>query len=197
MEVERDGETTFVFGYEEALGYSVGTVARDKDGVSGAAVFAELAAEAASRGQTVLDELEALYRRFGLYLSKQVSITRKGAEGLARIGRTMDSFRKDPPAQIGGLAVEAIRDYKARTVTRPGGASQPLALPASNVITYELAGGSRIILRPSGTEPKIKYYFDVREAVVGDEPLAEARRRGEAVVARLVADFSARADAVA
>ncbi len=198
MDEEQARGASFVFGYEEALGYSIGTVARDKDGVGAAAVFAELAADAAARGSSVLAELEALYRRFGLYVSKQVSATMKGADGLARIGRIMEAFRKSPPAELGGLRVEAIRDYKAGTravVGAPGG-GEPLGLPASNVIAYELAGGHRVILRPSGTEPKIKYYFDVREPVAAGEPLTAAEARAAALLDRLATDFVKRADAV-
>lgn len=163
----------FVFGYEEALGYTVGTVCRDKDGISAACLFAELAADAASRGRTVLDELEALYRNYGLFLSHQLNETRDAAA----IATIMESFRTRPLEVLGGLPVRALRDYKSGA-KRSDGVEEKLGLPASNVLSFELSDGSRVTLRPSGTEPKIKYYFDLREAIRAGEAIASAEKRG-------------------
>jgi len=198
MDLKRAHGTRFVFGFEEALGYSVGEVCRDKDGVSAAAIFAELAADAAERGRDPIDELDDLYRRFGLYVSRQHSATMKGAEGQAQIARIMDTFRKAPPHQIGGLRVQTIRDYGTGAVTHAGGgAAGKLDLPSSNVLAFELEGGTRVIARPSGTEPKIKYYFDLREPVREGEAIDAAERRANGKLDALERDFVQQAGAAA
>jgi phosphomannomutase len=183
IELEGEGKR-FAFGYEEALGYTVGDVVRDKDGVSAAVLMAEMAAWLRDAGRTVLDELDAIHRRYGVFVSSQVNVTRAGAAGADEIRGIMSRLRAEKPRTIGDRAVAVIRDYETRTETRLGegrdGKTAPLGLPPSNVLAFELEGGSRIIARPSGTEPKIKYYFDVREAVGEGEDVraAEARARG-------------------
>jgi phosphomannomutase len=197
IEIEKDTGTRFVFGYEEALGYTVGTVVRDKDGVSAATVFAELAGYyRATHGRTVLEQLEQVYRRFGLYASTQRNVTYKGLEGAARITRIMDAFRSNPPSEIGGHSIAVVTDMKnGERVVRASGAIEKLTLPSSNVIAYLLADGSRVTLRPSGTEPKIKYYFDVREPVAAEEPVSAARERARTKTDQLVSAFVSMADA--
>ncbi len=178
MDLEREGEGyAFVFGYEEALGYTVGDVVRDKDGISAALIFAELAATLRAKGQTVLGALEAIYRQYGLFVSSQVNITKKGAGGALEIKAMMTKLRASPPSQVGTHAVVATSDFEARTRRDAAGKTTPLSLPPSNVLSYDLEGGSRIIARPSGTEPKIKFYFDVREEMRPGEPLAAAEAR--------------------
>ncbi len=165
----------FVLGYEEALGYSVGELVADKDGVSAALLFAELAAWNRARGRSVAEHLDDLYRRVGLFLTEQVSITAAGAEGLAAIRRAMAAFRAAPPAELGGVAVDEVADL----ARGEGG------LPPSDVLVYRLTGGRRVIMRPSGTEPKLKSYYEVRVVVGDGEPMSEARRRGLAELAVL------------
>ena len=179
LELERTEGRTTVFGYEEALGYSVGDVVRDKDGISAALIFADLAGWCRARGVTAWDYLEEIQREHGLFLSAQRSVTIPGAEGAATIAAIMDGFRARPPAAVGGLAVAETRDYRAGV---PG-------LPKSNVVAYLLDGGSRVTLRPSGTEPKIKYYFELVEAPRAGEPIPSAIVRGEERLAALVDDF--------
>ena len=192
MELAASDGLSFVFGYEEALGYTPGTLVRDKDGISAAVVFADMVAELRARGVSVLAQLEALARAHGLFVSDQISITKKGADGAQAIRAMMQRFRTEPPASVGGLEVLAVRDYKARTRTdRASGAVSALTLPPSDVVAFELAGGSRFIARPSGTEPKIKLYFDVREPMEAGEPLARARARAEARLAAMKTDASA------
>jgi phosphomannomutase len=191
MELEQSEGKRFIFGFEEALGYTVGTVVRDKDGISAALIVAELAAVRRAEGKTLLDELTTLARRFGLFVSGQKSITLPGSEGVAQIGEIMKRLRTSPPAQIGAHAVVATTDYQARTRTTADGASTPIALPASDVLAYELEGGSRIIARPSGTEPKIKFYFDLREMMQEGEPVAAAEQRARAKMEELTRAFSA------
>jgi phosphomannomutase len=190
LERKKHGEH-FVFGFEEALGYTVGELVRDKDGVSAAVVFAELAAVLRASGTTVLAHLEALYRRYGLFVSSQVNVTRKGAEGIAELRAIMRRLRESPPKSVGSERVVATRDYLQQIETLADGATRPLDLPKSDVLAFELASGSRIIARPSGTEPKAKFYFDVREALRGSEPLADAEARAAASMKALADAFVA------
>jgi phosphomannomutase len=165
----------FVLGYEEALGYSVGELVRDKDGVSAAMAFAELAAWDRARGTTVAAHLDELYRRIGLFVTEQVSLTLPGADGVAAIKRGMARVRAHPPTALGPHPIEVVRDL----------ASGADGLPPSDVLIFTLAGGRRVIMRPSGTEPKLKSYYEVRVEVGGDEPLAAARARGATELAAL------------
>ncbi|WP_426754190.1 phospho-sugar mutase [Myxococcus sp. Y35] len=181
LERERAEGTRFVFGYEEALGYTVGTVTRDKDGVGSALVMADLAAWCQSRGTTVLGYLEEIQRAHGLYVGAQRNFTFPGAAGAQVIRGIMDAFRASPPASVGGDAVRAVRDYK----------KGERGLPPSNVLALELESGGRVTLRPSGTEPKIKYYFELKETLADGEPLAQARQRAESSLARFIDAFIA------
>jgi len=124
-------------------------------------------------------------------VSGQKSITLPGAEGLSQIGEIMKGLRRSPPPRVGDLAVTAVRDYQARVRTSADGATTPIALPASNVLAYELDVGSRIIARPSGTEPKIKFYFDLREAMATGESVEVAEARARAKMEQLSRAFSA------
>jgi phosphomannomutase len=185
MELEAAGHP-FVFGYEEALGYTVGTVVHDKDGVGAAVAFAELAAEAKEAGRTVLDELAAIHRRFGLFVSGQVTVARPGSAGAKELAALMDRLRKAPPAKLGEFTVVAVSDFQAGTRRLvASGETAPLTLPAQNMLLYELEGGSRLVARPSGTEPKVKLYLDVREVVRPDEPIEDAEARAKEKLAHL------------
>lgn len=191
IELLQERGARFIMAFEEALGYTAGTLVRDKDGISTAVLIAEFAAVAASRGRTLIDELETAWRTYGLYLSHQVSRTMPGADGAARIQRIMAAVRQNPPARFGDYEVLALQDIDAGTRTPTGGTPTPITLPRSNVLLFELAGAHRIMLRPSGTEPKIKYYFDVREVLREGEPVASGRARGQATMDALVSAFLA------
>jgi phosphomannomutase len=175
--IEYEGATggRFVMGYEEALGFSIGPLVRDKDGVSAAIVFAELAAWNRARGKSVLEHLDDVYRRVGLFVTEQVSLTRPGASGLAEIREAMARFRAAPPRELAGQPVDQVIDL----LRGEGG------LPPSDVLVFKLAGGRRVIMRPSGTEPKLKSYYEVRVEVAAGESIAEARARGLAELASL------------
>ncbi|MFY2561344.1 phospho-sugar mutase [Corallococcus terminator] len=181
LEREHAEAFQFVFGYEEALGYTAGTVTRDKDGVGAALVMADLAAWCESRGTTVLGYLEEIQRQHGLYVGAQRNVTLPGAAGAQVIRGIMDAFRARPPSHVGTEAVRAVLDYQ-RGVN---------GLPPSNVLALELEGGGRVTLRPSGTEPKIKYYFERKETPTAGEPLAQARARAEARLASFIDAFIA------
>ena len=193
MELERETGARFVFGFEEALGYTVGRVVRDKDGISAAVIAAELAAHRWAEGKTLLDDLEVLARRYGLFVSGQRAVTLPGADGLARIGAVMKRLRGAPPARLARWEVVAMGDYQARRRTVKDGTVTPIALPASDVLTFDLEGGGRVVARPSGTEPKIKLYFDLREPVAAGEAMAEAERRAAGKIGELEAAFVAAA----
>jgi len=179
MELEKSDGATFLMGYEEALGYTVGTVARDKDGVGAALVFADLAAWCKGRGTTVLGYLEEIQRAHGLFVAGQRNFTFPGTEGAAVIRKIMQGFRTSHPSAVGPYAVHATKDYQSGT----------LPLPPSNVVAYELDGGSRITVRPSGTEPKIKYYFELKESLAPGEPMQAARARAAQKLESLQAAF--------
>ncbi len=177
--LEREG-FEFVFGYEEALGYCVGNVVHDKDGVSAALLAAEVAAVLRQRGQTIAGALDAIAGRWGVFTSAQVSLTRKGASGVAAIRAMMASLRTAPPRELAGDPVVAVVDYEAGV----------RGLPRSDVIALELASGSRVIARPSGTEPKAKFYFDVRQEPVAGA-VAGARQAALQAMGRLKEAFLA------
>jgi phosphomannomutase len=175
MDYEKTHGGRFVMGYEEALGYSVGPLVRDKDGVSAAIMFAELTAWNRARGKTVLEHLDDIYRKVGLFVTEQVSLTKPGAEGLAQIRAAMTQFRNAPPRDLAGQAIDQVVDL----LRGEGG------LPPSDVLVFKLAGGRRVIMRPSGTEPKLKSYYEVRVEVRAGEAIALARTRGLAELASL------------
>jgi len=189
----KDG-AELVFAYEEALGYTVGTLVRDKDGIGASVAVADLAGWARARGTTLVGILEEIQREFGLHVSQQRSFTLPGASGAETIARVMEAFRRVPPSRVGSRTVDWVKDYQARTRTAQG-RTEPLSLPPSNVIAYGLEGGAQVTLRPSGTEPKIKYYFELPERLAPDEDVPSARRRGEQRLAELERDFLALATA--
>ena len=185
---ERGGR--FVMGFEEALGYSVGHVVRDKDGVSAALLFCDLAARCKEEGITVLDRLAEVYGVYGVYASKQHALKLPGEEGRIRIETIMEDLRKTLPEQVGDRSVAVIRDLKSREATTLStGEKRLLDLPSSNVLAFDLADGGRILARPSGTEPKIKFYFEVRDEMQSGEALADAEARAESRLASLEQDF--------
>jgi phosphomannomutase len=186
LQLEAEG-AELVMGYEEALGYTLGKSVRDKDGISAATVFAELAAFCKSKGQSVLQYLEEIYRRFGLFQSGQRSVVLPGTSGAAQIKATMERLRASPPQAIGQAPVVAVRDLLTG-VRKTASGETKIDLPSSDVLVFELAD-ARITCRPSGTEPKIKYYFELREQIAEGEPFADARARAEARMKGLIADF--------
>ncbi|MEN8240253.1 MAG: phospho-sugar mutase, partial [Actinomycetota bacterium] len=155
FDLEAEGKGEMILGYEEALGYSVGTIVRDKDGISAAVAFAMLAADAAGDGVTVLDRLGDLYRTYGVWASTQVSIRREGAAGIGEIAAAMDALRNEPPTELAGYPIVGTRDFSVDADSRPR------YLGSTNLIELDLGESGRVLARPSGTEPKLKVYVDL------------------------------------
>lgn len=165
-------DNQFLFAYEEALGYTVGNMVWDKDGLSALVAFAQLTAELAAKGQTIWDRLEQIYREQGFHLNAQASIALKPET--PNIGAYL---REHPPLTIGEHAVVSTDDLKALSRRFADGKVENINLPASDVLTYRLSNGARVIVRPSGTEPKIKCYYEVVEPMTAQDTLATAQAR--------------------
>ncbi|WKZ82643.1 MAG: 5-formyltetrahydrofolate cyclo-ligase [Acidimicrobiia bacterium] len=182
LDLEGEGKR-FVFGFEEALGYSVGPVVRDKDGISAALWFADLATVAAADGETVLDRLDRLAVRHGLWVSSQHAVVLPGAAGAEEITAAMSRLAADPPDSVAGRSVVSVTDYSR------GQEDRPRWLPATSLVALDLEGGSRVLARPSGTEPKLKFYadlrFDVASATDARARRPSARREAERLAASL------------
>jgi len=155
-----EGKEKYIGGGEESYGYLPGDYVRDKDAVSSCALVAEVAAWAADHGKSMWELLLDIYIEYGLFREKLVNVVREGAEGAAEIKSMMEGYRTNPPASIAGSRVIRINDYLLQVSTEPAtGTKRPLDLEKSNVIQFFLANGTKISVRPSGTEPKIKFYF--------------------------------------
>ena len=158
--LEAAGEGKVIFSYEESYGYMLGDYVRDKDAVTASMLLTEMAAWYAAQGMTLFDALEKLYEKYGWYAEKTYNLVMPGLDGLKDMAELMRSLRETPPAEIGGTAVAARKDYSDGTVTDCATSKQEkMELSGSNVLRFELADGTSIIVRPSGTEPKIKVYI--------------------------------------
>jgi phosphoglucomutase len=168
------GQRRFLFGCEESYGYLVGDHARDKDAVVAACAAASLARQAKASNRTLVDELHDLYARHGIHVESQVSKTLPGMDGLRQMSALMESLRQAPPSEIAGVAVTTVTDLQSDTLRNlQNGTTQPgPGLPSSDVLVIRLADGSVVVARPSGTEPKIKFYFMVvdREGFPSQDP---------------------------
>ena len=155
---EKTGDGSFLFGFEESYGYLKGTYARDKDAVGTSMLICEMTAFYKAKGMTLSDALLSLWEKYGYCLEANEELYMEGLDGAARMAALMDSLRNDPPKTFGGVAVNMIADYKTGIITE-NGETRPTGLPSSNVLYYRLVNGDVIVARPSGTEPKIKYYY--------------------------------------
>ncbi len=185
MALEAAGGCRFVFGYEEALGYAI-PVVRDKDGISAALLLADLAASCRAAGQSLRERLDGLYRRHGLWVSHPRTITRPGREGAAAIAAAMDQIRRSPPDRLGAHSLERAVDY------REGAEDRAPWLPAANLVELVLDGGSRVFVRPSGTEPRLKIYTELRVDLSADAGVRAEEAAATEVAAQIsqeVAEF--------
>ncbi|WP_439021287.1 phospho-sugar mutase [Bacillus thuringiensis] len=161
---EESGQYEFQFGYEESYGYLIRPFCRDKDAVQSVLFACEVAAYYKAQGKTLYDGLLEVFEKYGFFREDLVSLTLKGKDGAEQIQEMMATFRENPPKEVAGLTVVAVEDYKASIVTSlQDGHKEEIHLPKSNVLKYQLEDGSWFCLRPSGTEPKIKFYFGVQD----------------------------------
>ncbi|WP_278846761.1 phospho-sugar mutase [Brachyspira pilosicoli] len=160
--IETTKEGTYLFGFEESFGYCINSNVRDKDGVSSCLMLAEVLAYCKDNNMTLADYLESIYEKYGYFYEETISITKKGADGAKAIADLMTYYRNNLPKEISGVEVVSISDYEKKEVYDNSGKKiSDIALPKSNVLQYILADKTKITVRPSGTEPKIKFYFEV------------------------------------
>lgn len=180
---EKTGRGTYLFGMEESYGCLIGTYARDKDAISATAALCEAAAYYKQKGMTLWDAMVAMYEKYGYYKDAVKSIGLSGIEGLAKIQSIMETLRNNTPKEVGGYKVVSARDYKLDTIKdMASGEVKPTGLPSSNVLYYDLNDGAWICVRPSGTEPKIKFYYGIKGSSIEDAD-AKSEALGAAVMA--------------
>jgi phosphoglucomutase len=179
-EFEAEGSYNYVFGGEESYGFLVGTSVRDKDAVSAASMTAEMALWNRSRGKTVMDHLKELWSRFGYWQEILISRDFEGQEGQKIMNNLMASLRNDPPGSIASIPITQMRDYRdGTTLSLPGGEKEKnIDLPPSDVLQFVMGDGSLVTARPSGTEPKIKFYASCRSSRGDDPDTARAELAG-------------------
>ncbi len=183
---EADHSQTFMFGFEESYGYLVKPFVRDKDAIQALVLLAEVAAYYKKQGKTLYDGLQAIFETYGYYAEKTISVTLSGLEGPAKIKAIMNKFRTQAPSEIGGINVVQTEDFKARTIVGLDGNETKMTTPASDVLKYVLEDESWIAVRPSGTEPKIKFYIGVKGA--SQEAAAEKVAELETAINEITAD---------
>ncbi|MCC3186042.1 phospho-sugar mutase [Streptococcus oralis] len=182
QEFEEKHNHTYMMGFEESFGYLIKPFVRDKDAIQAVLVVAELAAYYRSRGLTLADGIEEIYKEYGYYAEKTISVTLSGVDGAEQIKAIMAKFRNNAPKEWNATAITVVKDFKAQTATAADGTVTNLTTPPSDVLKYTLADGSWIAVRPSGTEPKIKFYI----AVVG-----ESNEDSQAKIANIEAEINA------
>ena len=182
QEFEEKHNHTYMMGFEESFGYLIKPFVRDKDAIQAVLVVAELAAYYRSRGLTLADGIEEIYKEYGYYAEKTISVTLSGVDGAEQIRAIMAKFRNNAPKEWNGTAITVVEDFKAQTSTAADGTVTTLTTPPSDVLKYTLADGSWIAVRPSGTEPKIKFYI----AVVG-----ESNEDSQTKIANIEAEINA------
>ena len=182
QEFEEKHNHTYMMGFEESFGYLIKPFVRDKDAIQAVLVVAELAAYYRSRGLTLADGIEEIYKEYGYFAEKTISVTLSGVDGAEQIKAIMAKFRNNAPKEWNATAITVVEDFKAQTATAADGTVTNLTTPPSDVLKYTLADGSWIAVRPSGTEPKIKFYI----AVVGD-----SNEDAQAKIAAIEAEINA------
>ncbi len=188
---EKEGSENYIIGGEESFGLMIGDKIRDKDGISAVALSCEMAAYEKSKGRTLYDKLIDLCLQYGFYKENLVSITKKGMNGAAEIAAMMEGYRKDPPLTIDGTAVTELLDYELQVGKHLGtGTTWTIDLPKSNVLQFVLADGTKISARPSGTEPKIKFYFSVNTPLTDAAAFDETEKLLDEKIARIIEEMS-------
>lgn len=176
--IEREKDGNYLFGFEESFGYCINGNVRDKDGVSSCLIFAEILAYCKDNNMTLADYLESLYEKYGYFYEETISITKKGADGAKAIEDMMTYYRNNMPKEISGVEVVHISDYEKKEVYDNSGKKiKDITLPKSNVLQYILSDNTKITIRPSGTEPKIKFYFEVCVKESKDKRVSVAKEK--------------------
>ena len=187
---ELQGQKNYVIGGEESFGLMIGNDIRDKDAVSAVAIMCEMAAYEKAKGRTLFDKMIDLYIQYGFYYETLISITKKGMNGQKEIADMMTGYRDNPPASINGSKVVTLYDYQLKVETNLlTGEKTPISLPKSNVLQFVTADGSKISARPSGTEPKIKFYFSVNTTLANRDEFDEKYATLKAKIAGIIEDM--------
>jgi phosphoglucomutase len=187
---EKEGKENYVIGGEESYGLMIGSQIRDKDAVSAVAILCEMAAYEKNKGRSLYDKLLGLYMRYGYYQESLISITKKGMNGQQEIAEMMEAFRANPPEQLAGSTVVKLLDYQKQVGTDlQTGLTSEIKLPKSNVLQFLLEDGSKISARPSGTEPKIKFYFSVNTKLDSVPGFEAAQQRAKEKIAAIIKDM--------
>ena len=187
---ELQGQKNYVIGGEESFGLMIGNDIRDKDAVSAVAIMCEMAAYEKAKGRTLFDKMIDLYIQYGFYYETLISITKKGMNGQKEIADMMTGYRDNPPASINGSKVVTLYDYQLQVETNLlTGEKTPISLPKSNVLQFVTADGSKISARPSGTEPKIKFYFSVNTSLANRDEFDEKYATLKAKIAGIIEDM--------
>jgi phosphoglucomutase len=187
---EQEGKATFIGGGEESYGYLAGEFVRDKDAVMSCAMIAEAATWAKSHGKTMYELLLDIYQTYGFYKESLLSVTKKGKDGAEEIQKMMDEFRQSPPKQINGSEVVTILDYQLqKSFDKAKGVENTIKLPKSNVLQFITKDGSKVSVRPSGTEPKIKFYFGVKEKLANSNDFETVNQMLDQKIKNIISDL--------
>ncbi|HYO21667.1 MAG TPA: phospho-sugar mutase, partial [Flavisolibacter sp.] len=184
---EKEAAENYVVGGEESYGLMIGSQIRDKDAVSAVALLCEMAAYEKSKGRSLYEKMLDLYVQFGYYQEDLISITKKGRNGQQEIAEMMESFRANPPRELAGSKVVQLLDYEKRVKTELAtGKTEEITLPKSNVLQFITEDGSKISARPSGTEPKIKFYFSVNTQLASPDKFDEAQQKAKDKIKQII-----------
>lgn len=187
---EKEGRENYVIGGEESYGLMIGSQIRDKDAVSAVCILCEMAAYEKNKGRSLFEKLLDLYLQYGYYQEDLISITKKGMNGQQEIAQMMEDFRNHPPKVLAGSPVVELLDYQKQVKTSlASGASEPISLPKSNVLQFITEDGSKISARPSGTEPKIKFYFSVNTKLGSIDKFEEAQGKAKDKIKTIIQDM--------
>lgn len=188
---EKEGTEKYVVGGEESYGLMIGDQVRDKDAVSAVALLCEMAAYEKSKGRSLYEKMLDLYVKFGYYQEDLISITKKGRNGQQEIAEMMEGFRASPPKELAGSKVVELLDYEKRVKTNlQTGATEEITLPKSNVLQFITEDGSKISARPSGTEPKIKFYFSVNTSLASVDQFDEAQQKARNKIKQIIGEMN-------
>ena len=183
-EFERTKEFTYIFGFEESYGYLPGTYARDKDAVAASLLITEMAAFYAKQGKTLYDVLNGIFEKYGYYVEGVDNFVFPGTEGAEKMSALMEDLRNNPPESVAGRKIVCVGDYEKELFSYPDGSTKKTGLPKSNVLSFYLDGGDNVVVRPSGTEPKVKLYYLVSDktAKAAEEKVDEYKKAFGALI---------------